>query len=63
MRVCVAENVGVRLGQTTLLDDVSIGVSAGEWITIVGPNGAGKSNLMDAMCFVLGVSTRSLRAV
>ena len=30
MRICVAENVGVRLGQATVLDDVSIGISAGE---------------------------------
>jgi len=29
---------------------------------IVGPNGAGKSNLVDAMCFVLGVATRALRS-
>ncbi|CAJ1447716.1 unnamed protein product, partial [Effrenium voratum] len=28
---------------------------------VVGPNGAGKSNLMDAISFVLGVSTRHLR--
>ena len=41
MRVCEIENVSVRAGRATLLDDVSIGVSAGEWVTIVGPNGAG----------------------
>ncbi|KAA8499351.1 Structural maintenance of chromosomes protein 1 [Porphyridium purpureum] len=28
---------------------------------VIGPNGAGKSNLMDAIAFVLGVSTRALR--
>lgn len=30
---------------------------------IVGPNGSGKSNLMDALCFVLGVETRHLRGI
>ena len=43
MSICVAANIDVRLGQTTILDDVSIAVSAGEWVTIVGPNGAGKT--------------------
>jgi structural maintenance of chromosome 1 len=28
---------------------------------VIGPNGAGKSNLMDAISFVLGVSTKELR--
>lgn len=30
--------------------------------SIVGPNGSGKSNLMDALSFVLGVSSRDLRS-
>ena len=30
---------------------------------IVGPNGAGKSNLMDAICFVLGLRAVQLRSV
>ena len=49
MSICVAANIYVRLGQTTILDDVSIAVSAGEWVTIVGPNGAGKSTLLSVM--------------
>eukprot|EP01122_Echinamoeba_exundans_P014026 TRINITY_DN6267_c0_g1_i1.p1 TRINITY_DN6267_c0_g1~~TRINITY_DN6267_c0_g1_i1.p1 ORF type:complete len:1219 (+),score=293.05 TRINITY_DN6267_c0_g1_i1:51-3707(+) len=28
---------------------------------IIGPNGSGKSNLMDAICFVLGMKTQQLR--
>ena len=56
MRICVAENVGVRLGQATVLDDVSIGISAGEWIAIVGPNGAGKTTLLSVMAGLLGSS-------
>eukprot|EP01053_Blabericola_migrator_P013588 Blabericola_migrator_1__13587@NODE_99_length_14373_cov_95_300643_g89_i0_p6_GENE_NODE_99_length_14373_cov_95_300643_g89_i0NODE_99_length_14373_cov_95_300643_g89_i0_p6_ORF_typecomplete_len262_score61_88SMC_N/PF02463_19/1_4e45AAA_23/PF13476_6/3_2e21AAA_15/PF13175_6/5e15DUF2813/PF11398_8/3e10DUF2813/PF11398_8/1_1e02AAA_27/PF13514_6/1_7e10AAA_29/PF13555_6/4_2e09AAA_21/PF13304_6/1_3e07ABC_tran/PF00005_27/0_00056DUF3584/PF12128_8/0_7DUF3584/PF12128_8/1_7Uso1_p115_C/PF04871_13/0_0038T2SSE/PF00437_20/0_0 len=30
---------------------------------IVGPNGSGKSNLMEAICWVLGVDTRHLRGL
>ena len=56
MRICVAENVGVRLGQATVLDEVSIGISAGEWIAIVGPNGAGKTTLLSVMAGLLGSS-------
>lgn len=29
---------------------------------IIGPNGSGKSNLMDAISFVLGVQSKSLRS-
>ena len=29
---------------------------------VIGPNGAGKSNVMDAVCFVLGLPSRSIRA-
>ncbi|KWU43079.1 hypothetical protein RHOSPDRAFT_20134, partial [Rhodotorula sp. JG-1b] len=29
---------------------------------VIGPNGAGKSNLMDAISFVLGVRSASLRS-
>eukprot|EP00793_Prasinoderma_coloniale_P000453 PRCOL_00005438-RA len=32
-----------------------------DFTAVIGPNGAGKSNLMDAISFVLGVTTRALR--
>ncbi|GJN31482.1 hypothetical protein PR202_gb19887 [Eleusine coracana subsp. coracana] len=32
-----------------------------DFTAIIGPNGAGKSNLMDAICFVLGVRSSQLR--
>ena len=32
-----------------------------DFTCVIGPNGAGKSNLMDAISFVLGVSSRHLR--
>jgi ATP-binding cassette subfamily F protein uup len=40
------EAVSKSFGTTTLLDQVSLGVSAGERIGVVGPNGGGKTTLL-----------------
>jgi iron complex transport system ATP-binding protein len=40
-----ARSIGVTLGTTRVLDDVSLDVAPG-WTAIVGPNGAGKSTLL-----------------
>ena len=44
-----------------ILKGISLEVKAGEVHAIMGPNGSGKSNLMDAISFVLGESTKNLR--
>lgn len=31
------------------------------FVAVVGPNGSGKSNLLDALCFVIGMDARELR--
>jgi iron complex transport system ATP-binding protein len=36
----------VRLGDTLLLDDISLTVRRGEFLAVIGPNGAGKSTLL-----------------
>ena len=43
-----ADSLGVSLGSTRALDDVSVGFEDG-WTAIVGPNGAGKSTLLRAL--------------
>ncbi|MEM1125017.1 MAG: heme ABC transporter ATP-binding protein [Bacteroidota bacterium] len=42
----VADHVSVRLGRSTLLDDVSVHLAPGEVLAVVGANGAGKTTLM-----------------
>lgn len=41
-----ADNVSVKLGTETVLQDVSMCVHTGEFIGVIGPNGAGKTTLI-----------------
>lgn len=43
------ENLGVRLGRTTVLKDVNLHVHCGELTVIIGPNGSGKTTLLKAI--------------
>lgn len=43
------DNLTVRQGSETALDNISVCVHAGEFIGIVGPNGAGKTTLLKAI--------------
>tara|TARA_R110002072_G_scaffold273666_1_gene434544 strand:+ start:1236 stop:1991 length:756 start_codon:yes stop_codon:yes gene_type:complete len=45
MSVLDMQNVGVTLGDTAVLDDISMRVSEGEFVSILGPSGAGKSTI------------------
>ena len=47
--VITLRNVSLQVGSTTLLDDITLSVAAGERIGIIGPNGAGKSSLLRAL--------------
>lgn len=43
------ENLTVRYGEVTILEDLSFSLNEGDWLMIVGPNGAGKSTAISAI--------------
>ncbi len=52
----VVEDMTVRAGRSTLVEDVSFSVPAGSWCTIIGPNGAGKTSLITALAGLRGLA-------
>jgi zinc/manganese transport system ATP-binding protein len=55
------EGVHIRLGGTTILSDVDLEVTPGEFIAVLGPNGAGKSTLMKALLGLVGLASGTAR--
>jgi branched-chain amino acid transport system ATP-binding protein len=56
-----AVGVGWRVGGAQILDQVDLGVAAGELVGIIGPNGAGKSSLLNILSGTLRPSTGRVR--
>ncbi len=50
-----AQHITVKIGEKTLLDDVSVEVKPGEIVAVIGPNGAGKSTLLNAVTGDIGL--------
>ncbi|MBS0434633.1 MAG: ABC transporter ATP-binding protein [Proteobacteria bacterium] len=48
-----AHGVSASIGNTPILHDVDLQLSAGRWCAIVGPNGAGKSTLLRVLAGLL----------
>ena len=64
-RLLALDRVGVRVGRTTLVGDVSFAVGAGEAVALVGDSGAGKTTVARAIAglapvAVGGVSVRDI---
>ena len=43
------QNITVRYGEHTVVDDLSFILREGQWLMLVGPNGAGKSTLIETI--------------
>ncbi len=48
-----ARGLGVRQGDTRVLQGLDVTFAAGRWTSVVGPNGAGKSTLLQALAGLL----------
>jgi branched-chain amino acid transport system ATP-binding protein len=59
--VIKVEGIRVVYGASVLaLDDVSLEVGSGEFVTVLGPNGAGKTTLVRALTGLLGLAGGSV---
>lgn len=47
------DNVSFSYGPQVILQDMTFGVEAGEFLAIAGPNGAGKTTLLNLLCGLL----------
>jgi len=55
-----ADDIVVRFGGLTAVDQVSVSVDRGETVGIIGPNGAGKSTLFGAILGTVGTAAGSV---
>lgn len=55
------ENVGIKIDNKVIIDQVSFVVEAGQIIGLVGPNGGGKSTLVKAILGLLPITKGTIR--
>lgn len=57
------EHVRVQYGRRVLMEDVSLTIRQGEFVTILGPNGAGKSTLLKLLLGLLKPAAGTVRVL
>jgi zinc transport system ATP-binding protein len=57
MRLIDARAITVKIGRSSLLDDVSFSVEKGDFLCITGPNGAGKTTLLKTLLGLLPIAS------
>jgi zinc/manganese transport system ATP-binding protein len=57
------EHVRVQFGKRVLLEDLSLNIAQGEFITVLGPNGAGKSTLFKLLLGLLKPAAGMVRVL
>ena len=53
MTAVALEHLTVELGGSRIVDDVTLEVANGEWVSLLGPNGAGKTTLLRALAGIV----------
>jgi len=59
--VIAVENLTVRFGGVTALEDVSLEVGPNEILGVIGPNGAGKTTLFNVLCGFVSPDAGTIR--
>jgi zinc/manganese transport system ATP-binding protein len=59
----ILENVGVRFGELSILNDVNLSIQAGEFIVVLGPNGAGKTTLLKLLLGLIRPSAGKIQVL
>lgn len=49
MEILKAENLFFSIGETSILNDISIALQSGETVGVIGPNGSGKTTLFNCL--------------
>ena len=47
------QGLEVKLGGKKVVNNVSLSVNSGDWLSIIGPNGSGKSSLLRAIAGII----------
>jgi zinc transport system ATP-binding protein len=55
-----AQQLGVKIKDRWILEDIDFQIKSGEIVTLIGPNGAGKTTLVRALLGLIPITTGSL---